>query len=136
MGKQKIREYLEDVNKDGKVLEYALFQPGLFLDYLAFPHKTSKHVAPLQTVFDFRKCRAIVVEGHEDATITFTSAKDLAGLVARAVDFDGEWPKFGGIQGNKVTPAQMLDIGARVRGACVPNMLRYRRYQDPNMRIS
>ena len=99
------------------MLEYTLFQPGLFLDYLAFPHRTAKHVDPLQTVFDFQYCRALVVEGHEDAIITFTSAKDLAGIVTRAVDYDGEWPVSGGIQGNRVTFAQLVDIGARVRGS-------------------
>ena len=116
MGKQRAREYLEQVNKDGKVLEYTLFQPGLFLDYLAFPHRTAKHVAPLQTVFDFHNCRAIVVDGHEDAAITFTSASDLAGVVARAVDYDGEWPSIGGMRGNRSTFAELLEIGARVRG--------------------
>lgn len=104
------------MNKNGKVLEYTLFQPGLFLDYLAYPHKTAKYVTPLQTVFDFENCRALIVDGHEDAVMTFTSAKDLAGIVAQAVDYDGEWPRVWGIQGNKTTPAQLLEIGARVRG--------------------
>lgn len=112
-----MREYLLEVNKDSKAIEYTLFQPGLFLDYLAFPHKTSKHIAPLQTVFDFQNARALVVEGHEDAAVTFTSAKDLAGVIARAIEHDGEWPSVGGIQGNRVTFSQLLDIGARVRGA-------------------
>ncbi|KAF1811993.1 NAD(P)-binding protein [Eremomyces bilateralis CBS 781.70] len=114
-GKEKIRKYLKEVNKDGKVLEYILFQPGLFLDYLAFPYKTAKHVAPLQTVFDYQNRRAIVVDGHEDAVMTLTTAADVAAVVAQAVDYDGEWPIIGGIRGNRVTFSQILEIGEKVR---------------------
>lgn len=115
-GKEKIREYLKQVNKNDKVLEYTLFQPGLFLDYLAYPHKTAKYLNPLQTVFDFQHRRAIVVDGHEHACITVTTAADFAAVVARACGYVGEWPTVGGIQGNVVTVSQILDIGARARG--------------------
>ncbi|KAK6497308.1 hypothetical protein TWF506_004781 [Arthrobotrys conoides] len=115
-GKEKVREYLEEVNSKEQVLEYTLFQPGLFLDYLAFPHKTSKHVEPLQTVFDFQNRRAIVVNGHDDAIMTFTTVKDLSNIVAKAIDYEGEWPKAGGIMGNRVKVSELLDIGQRVRG--------------------
>ncbi|KAK6330097.1 hypothetical protein TWF718_003525 [Orbilia javanica] len=115
-GKGKIREYLEQVNKDGQTLEYTLFQPGLFLDYLAYPHKTSKHVDPLQTVFDFQGTRAIIVNSYENAVMTLTSVKDLANIVAKAVDYEGKWPTTGGIVGNKVTFSELLNIGLRVRG--------------------
>jgi hypothetical protein len=86
------------------------------LDYLAFPYKTSKHVDPLQTVFNFQDRRAIVVEGHENAIMTLTTVADAAAVIARAVDYDGKWPKNGGIRGNRVTVAQILEIGSRVRG--------------------
>ncbi|KAI0377878.1 NAD(P)-binding protein [Hypomontagnella monticulosa] len=116
-GKEKVREYLEEVNANGKVLEYTLFQPGLFLNYLAYPHKTAKYVDPLQSVFDFEHKRAIVVDGHEDAIITLTSVADLAAVVAKAVDYEGAWPKIGGIRGNRVTFSQIVEIGRRVRGS-------------------
>ncbi|KAF3198312.1 hypothetical protein TWF106_006205 [Orbilia oligospora] len=115
-GKEKVREYLEEVNSKEQVLEYTLFQPGLFLDYLAFPHKTSKHVDPLQTIFDFQNRRAIVVNGHEDSIMTFTTVKDLATIVTKAVEYEGKWPSVGGIMGNKVTFSELLEIGHRVRG--------------------
>ncbi|KAI5861226.1 hypothetical protein GGS23DRAFT_598750 [Durotheca rogersii] len=115
-GKERVREYLKEVNRDEEVLNYTLFQPGLFLNYLAYPQKTAKHVDPLQTVFDFENRRAVVVEGHEDAVLTLTTVADLAGVVARAVDYEGEWPKTGGIRGNRVTFSQLLEIGRRVRG--------------------
>ncbi|KAI1133274.1 NAD(P)-binding protein [Nemania abortiva] len=115
-GKQKVREYLEEVNSKEAVIEYTLFQPGLFLDYLAFPYKSSKHVDPLQTVFDFQNRRALVVDGHEDAMMTLTTMADAAAIIARAVDYDGVWPTNGGIRGNRVSISQILEIGARVRG--------------------
>lgn len=105
------------LSRDSQVLEYSLFQPGLFLDYLAYPYKTSKYVDPLQTIFDFQNKRGIVVEGHEDAIINFTSVKDFAAIVARAVDYEGgRWPIIGGIRGNRLTFAQILAIGESVRG--------------------
>ncbi|KAH7138487.1 hypothetical protein B0J11DRAFT_514529 [Dendryphion nanum] len=115
-GKQKVREYLKKINCNSKVLEYCLFQPGIFLDYLAFPHKTATYVDPLQTVFDFQNRRAIVVDGFENAMITMTAVRDLANIMARAVDYKGEWPEIGGIQGNKISVSQIIKIGERIRG--------------------
>ncbi|OLN93941.1 hypothetical protein CCHL11_03385 [Colletotrichum chlorophyti] len=115
-GKEEIRKYLRAVNKDKKVLEYTLFQPGLFLDYLASPYKTSKYVDPLDTVFDFQNRRAIVVDGHEDAVMTLTAVADLAAAVARAVEHDGQWPEASGIRGNRVTFADVVEIGEKIRG--------------------
>ena len=57
----------------------------------------------------------IVVDGH-DFIMTFTTAQDLAAVVAGAVDYDGEWPVIGGIRGNRVTVSQILKIGEKVRG--------------------
>ena len=99
-----------------KVIEYTLFQPGLLLDYLASPYQTAKHVAPLDTVFDFQNRRAIVVEGHEDAVMTFTAVADLAAIVARSVEYEGEWPEVSGISGNRVTVARVIEIGEKICG--------------------
>ncbi|KAK5658907.1 hypothetical protein OQA88_1721 [Cercophora sp. LCS_1] len=114
--KQQTQDYLEEVNKDSKVLEYTLFQPGLFLDYLASPHKTAKYVTPLDTFIDFHNRRAIVVQGHEDAVITLTLVRDIANLVAQAVDYPGSWPKNGGISGNRLTISELLTLAERIRG--------------------
>lgn len=99
-----------------QVLEYTLFQPGLFLDYLASPYKTARHIEPLDTVFDFQNRRAITVDGHEDAVVVFTTAADLASVVAQAVDYDGQWPEIGGIRGNRMTFSQVIEIGEKIRG--------------------
>ncbi|KAH8651322.1 hypothetical protein BX600DRAFT_489765 [Xylariales sp. PMI_506] len=114
--KQVIRDYLKEVNKNEEVIEYTLFQPGLFLDYLAYPYKTSKYMDPLQSVFDFQNRRAIVVEGHEDAIMTLTTLADLAAIVVRAVDHEGRWPIIGGISGSRLTFSEILEIGNKVRG--------------------
>lgn len=135
-GKESTRQYLRKVNENRKVrrryrtsmlnlsflqvLEYILFQPGLFLDYLAFPYKTAKHIDPLQTIFDYQNCRAVVVEGHENAIMTLTTAADIAAVVARVVDYKGAWPEIGGIRGNRVTFSRVIEIGERVRGVSLP----------------
>ncbi|KAF2811743.1 NAD(P)-binding protein [Mytilinidion resinicola] len=113
--KDATQEYLKQVNESGKTIEYTLFQPGMFLDYLAFPYKTAKHLTPLNTMIDFENRRAVVVEGH-DAIMTFTTVQDLAAVVARAVDYDGKWPVIGGISGNRIPVSRILEIGERVRG--------------------
>ncbi|KAK3317009.1 hypothetical protein B0H66DRAFT_520195 [Apodospora peruviana] len=116
-GKNITQKYLEHVNENQKVLEYTLFQPGLYLDYLASPHRTAKYVTPLETFIDFQHRRAIVVEGHEDAYMTLTAVSDIAGVVAQAVDLeDGKWPAIGGIRGNRVTISQIIGIGEKTRG--------------------
>ncbi|KAK0725526.1 hypothetical protein B0H67DRAFT_659126 [Lasiosphaeris hirsuta] len=114
-GKDEVKEYLRQVNATEKVLEYTLFQPGLFLNYLATPHKTSKHLAPLNTFVDFHNRRAIVVDGI-DTIMTFTTVQDMAAVVAKAVGFEGQWPAVGGIRGNRVAVSQLIEIGTRVRG--------------------
>ncbi|KAK0726670.1 hypothetical protein B0T21DRAFT_372037 [Apiosordaria backusii] len=115
-GKAEIREYLAELNKDSKVLEYTLFQPGQFTDYLCYPYKTSKHVHPFQTQIDFDARRAIVLEGSENARITLITAKDLANVVAKAVEYEGEWPVVGGIKGDELTIGEIIALGEKVRG--------------------
>jgi hypothetical protein len=112
--------YLNYTNTVLKVLEYTLFQPGLFLDYLASPHRTSKYVTPLDTFINFQNRRAIVVEGHEDAIMALTSVHDIAGVVAKAVDLEVKWPENGGIQGNRLTVSEIIKIGEKVRGTYIP----------------
>ena len=41
---------------------------------------------------------------------------DLANVVARAIEFEGEWPIIGGIQGTTLRISQLLEIGVKVRG--------------------
>jgi hypothetical protein len=48
--------------------------------------------------------------------MTFTTAHDLAAVVAGAVEYDGEWPVIGGIRGNRVAVSEVLRVGEKVRG--------------------
>ena len=66
-------------------------------------------------MIDFNHRRAIIVDGY-DAVITWTTVQDLAAVVARAVDYEREWPIVGGTRGNRVTLSQLLKIGEEVRG--------------------
>ncbi|OHF03033.1 NmrA-like family protein [Colletotrichum orchidophilum] len=114
--KEETRQYLASINKDKKVLEYCLFQPGLFINYMTYPYSSSKYVKLFETPINYYQRRALVVDGGEDAIITFTTAQDLAKVVALAVEYEGEWPVVGGIQGAQVTVGQLIALGEKIRG--------------------
>ncbi|KAF6798211.1 NmrA-like family protein [Colletotrichum sojae] len=111
-----VRDYLAEVNKDKKVLEYTLFQPGLFTNYLTYPFSSSKHVHLFETPINFHQRRALVVGGGEDAVITLTTAQDAAKVAALAIEYEGEWPIVGGIKGSDLTVRQIIELGEKVRG--------------------
>ncbi|CAJ2504906.1 Uu.00g123000.m01.CDS01 [Anthostomella pinea] len=110
-GKIEITRYLENLNKEKKVIEYTRFQIGAFMNYLGHPHQTSTHVATLPFAFDFEKQHATLLEGSLDDVIVWTTVQDIAGVVARAVEYEGEWPAVGGIRGSPVTMREMLRLG-------------------------
>ncbi|GAB1315617.1 2'-hydroxyisoflavone reductase [Madurella fahalii] len=116
--KGEIREYLAELNRDNKILEYTLFQPGLFVNYLTYPDKSSNHITPIDTPFDFANRRALIAEGGDEARISLITAEDLANVVARAVEYEGEWPVVGGIRGTDLTLGQLIALGEKVRGGC------------------
>jgi hypothetical protein len=91
--------------------------PGMFVNYYAAPYKTSKHVQPFQNQIDFNNRRAIVLEG-ENSRISVITIQDFCNIVAKAVDYEGEWPTVGGIRGDELTIPQLITIGERVRSKC------------------
>ncbi|KAM7184477.1 hypothetical protein V8F20_012216 [Naviculisporaceae sp. PSN 640] len=115
-GKLEIREYLKKLNTKNKVLEYSLFQPGLFVNYLTHPHGSAKYLAPIATPFDFNNRRALILDGSDNVPITLTTVQDLAKVVTKAVEHTEEWPVVSGISGETVTVAELIAIGERVRG--------------------
>ncbi|KAJ4288263.1 hypothetical protein N0V88_007453 [Collariella sp. IMI 366227] len=115
-GKAEIREYLKELNKDKKILEYTLFQPGLLTNYFTGPHMSSKHIHPMETPLDFGGRRFIIMERMESVPITLTTVQDLANVVARAVEYEGEWPAIGGIKGDELTIEQIIKLAKKVRG--------------------
>ncbi|KAI4731795.1 NAD(P)-binding protein [Aureobasidium sp. EXF-10728] len=115
--KGEIRRYLkEEVNKHDQVLEYTLFQPGYFLNYLTSPYKSSKYLQQMQTPFDFDEGRFIMIDGSDDDRITLTTVQDLAQVVARAVEYEGKWPVVGGISGVELSMKQIIELGEKIRG--------------------
>ena len=99
-----------------KVIQYSLFQPGFFVDYLAYPHRTSPHFHNMQMMFDFQNRRAIITSGSENAPITLTSVSDMASVVAAALDYSDPWPVLGGICGTHTTAGEIIALGEKLLG--------------------
>ena len=86
------------------------------MNYLTGPYKSSKHVHVVEVPFDFNKRRALLLEGGDDDRITLTTVQDLANVVVRAVEFEGEWPVVGGIRGSDMSIGQLIALGEKIRG--------------------
>ncbi|KAF4446848.1 hypothetical protein F53441_9552 [Fusarium austroafricanum] len=127
-GKIEVQEHLRNLNAKEKVLEYTLFQPGGFMDYLCHPHKTAKYITTSVVNVDFVKKRALIIEGTLDDEITYTSIEDIANIVTRAVDLKSEWPVVGGISGDRVPIRRLLEIGQEIRGE--PFAIEWLKMQD------
>lgn len=89
--------------------------PGLFTNYLTHPYKSTKHIHPMQTPFDLGNRRLLMVDSG-DFCITLTTVTDIANVVVKAVEYEGEWPVVGGIRGDDLTMEEVIKIGERVRG--------------------
>ena len=88
------------------------------MNYLTSPYKSSLHVHAMEIPFDFNKRRALVLEGGDEKRITLTTVQDLANVVARAIDFEGEWPVVSGIRGADISIRQLIALGEKIRGTC------------------
>lgn len=47
---------------------------------------------------------------------TLTAVADLVIVVVKAVEYEGDWPRIGGINGNILSFAEEIAIGKRIRG--------------------
>jgi nucleoside-diphosphate-sugar epimerase len=101
--------------KPPKVLEYSLFQPGLFLNYFTYPHKSAEYFHTFEMNVDFQNHRAIVL-GDGNAQISLTTVQDLGAVVAAAIDHEGEWPEVGGGRGDQITLSELIKLGENIRG--------------------
>ncbi|KAJ4258834.1 hypothetical protein NW762_007921 [Fusarium torreyae] len=113
--KKDAREYLAKINKDKKVIEYTLFQFGLFTNYMTYPFKSSKHVLMFETPINFHGRRALLVDDGE-AIITLTTAQDAAQVTALAVEDESEWPLVSGVKGSDITLNELVALGEKIRG--------------------
>ncbi|KAK0737776.1 hypothetical protein B0T18DRAFT_440797 [Schizothecium vesticola] len=118
-GKATIRSYLSAINTPTPKLEYTLFQPGGFLEYLAHPHQPTAHIRPLALQIDVANSRVLVAKGALDAKFTFTSVRDLARAVVAAVEYEGVWPVVGGVRGTTTTTRELVGVVERVTGRAV-----------------
>lgn len=115
-GKVQIREYLREKNKDKKVIEYSLFQPGWFLNYLGGNHQTSKHVKTANLLLTNHEQGHARFAGDLTSRVTYTAIQDIVNIVVKAIDYEGEWPEYGGINGNTLTLAEEIAIGEKLKG--------------------
>ncbi|KAJ9130776.1 2-hydroxyisoflavone reductase [Pleurostoma richardsiae] len=118
-GKLDMQAYLRKINEDKKVIEYCFFQPGLFMEYTAFPRQLTRHVPPMAIAWQLDDLRIVAIEGHEDDPMTVTTVSDIAGVVRRAVEYEGEWPEIGGITGESISPRQLQHVVEKIRGKLV-----------------
>lgn len=99
-----------------QVIEYCFFQPGMFMEYAAFPRQLTKHVPPMPTVWQLNNLRIVAVNGHEDDQVTLTTISDIAIVVRRAIEYEKVWPEVGGISGERITPRQLKLLVEKIRG--------------------
>lgn len=59
-----------------------------------------------------------MVEGSHNDVIVWTTVQDIANVVARAVEYEGEWPAVGGISGSRLTIGEILRIGEAIGKSC------------------
>lgn len=105
----------QNTNIYKKILECTLIQPGLFINYLTTPHPSAPHLHQMEIPISFSNRRALILKGGEDDMMTLTTVQDLAQIVARIVEYKGEWPVRGGIVGTTMTIREIIRMGERIR---------------------
>lgn len=94
------------------------------MDYLGHPHKIAKHITTIPLQINVEKRHALVVQGSLDRHMSFTTVQDIGGVVARAVEYEGDWPVVGGMRGSRVTIRELLKIAEKVRGKTLSTSVR------------
>ncbi len=99
-----------------QVIEYTLFQPGWFINYLAGERKSAKYIDPAPLLLIDHEHRLARIAGDPATQISYTAVSDLANIVVKAIEYEGEWPVIGGINGQTLSLAEEIAIGEKVRG--------------------
>lgn len=107
--KDEIHDHLKELNAEKPVLEYCLFQTGLFMNYTVWPHVTAKYLFITCVGFDVETGNAVMVEEGEDLRV-FTLVQDVAKVVAAAIDYERKWPEVGGIVGSKIKVKDLVKL--------------------------
>ncbi|KAJ4865579.1 NAD(P)H-binding domain-containing protein [Trichoderma breve] len=116
-GKTAIEQYLKKINQESKVLEYCCFRPGMLMNYLAFPQKTTKYADIWGIHIDMEHRRAIILgDAKNPGYFSMTTMDDVAKVVAKAVEYEGVWPEVGGIRGDNISQQELIALGEKIRG--------------------
>jgi hypothetical protein len=115
--KDALSAYLADLKAKGELrqLQYCLFQPSVFLDYLAHPYPLSPDFVSWPLFLDFENRRAMLLD---DGTypIVMTSVADASSLLAAALVDPEPWPVVGGMQGARTNINELIALGKKIRG--------------------
>ncbi|KAI8818012.1 NAD-P-binding protein [Fimicolochytrium jonesii] len=107
--KNEIIEALD--NTEG--LEWTLFTPGIFMNYLATPHTTS-HLPPLKFLIDAENNTALI-PGTGTEPIIYTTAQDVGRFVAATLSLP-HWPRKSAMAGSVTTFNEIIDALEKVKG--------------------
>lgn len=113
--KDDIHAYLKELNAEKTVLEYSLFQTGIFMNYLVYPKVTAKHLFITCIGFDTQAGQALMVEDGEEQR-AWTTIQDVAKVVAAAIDYEGKWPEVGGMVGSKLKQKDLIKLLEKYSG--------------------
>ncbi|KAF2018035.1 NAD(P)-binding protein [Aaosphaeria arxii CBS 175.79] len=108
-------EYLKEINKDKKVLEYTLFQPSIFMDYFAHPNPLSPNLHTWSFFIDPSSRHAILPESQDDPLV-LTRISDDSEILLRAIEDPNPWPVIGGIRGCRTTIRELFALSKEIRG--------------------
>ncbi len=107
--KDVVHEHLKELNAEKPVLEFCLFQTGVFMNYLVYPHVTAKTLFITCIGIDVKEGQAVMVEEGEGYRV-YTTIQDVAKVVAAAIDYEGTWPEIGGMVGSRIKPKDLIKL--------------------------
>lgn len=113
--KQAVYKYLQELNTPKQQLEYTLFRPGWFSNYLTYPQSSCRYFHQTCVWINVSTCQALVIRGL-DPWICLTSVQDTATVVAQAVEDTRTWPTRGGIVGMRLKQRDIIRRAEMARG--------------------
>ncbi|OJJ35945.1 hypothetical protein ASPWEDRAFT_172730 [Aspergillus wentii DTO 134E9] len=112
--KDRVHQYLQEVNREKMVFEYCLFQPGNFLNYLSYPILSTTYSLILTNQWDIKNHRAIV-SADGDYQIILSTVQDMAKVVAEAIEYQGTLLEIGGITGSLISNFELIKLAETIR---------------------
>ena len=103
---------VEALRKSG--LEYTLFEPGVFTNYLGEGTEGLGHLHPLRFTFDVENC-TMRIPGDGSGELVMTRVEDVGRFVAASLDLPS-WPEISQMRGDKKTLNEIVKLAEAVRG--------------------